>query len=169
MFCGELNGKEIQKKRGYMYTYSQYTLLYSRNTILGTSLVAQWLRIRLPRQGTRVRALVREDPTCHRATKPVRHNYWACSLEPASHNYWACVPQLLKPARLEPVLRNKRSHLNEKSMHRNKEQPPLATTRESLRAATDPMQPKINKFILKKRLKKKKKHNIVTQLYSNKN
>ena len=39
------------------------------------SLVVQWLRIRLPMQGTRVRALVREDPTCHRATKPVHHNY----------------------------------------------------------------------------------------------
>ena len=33
------------------------------------------LRILLPMQGTRVRALVREDPTCHRASKPVRHNY----------------------------------------------------------------------------------------------
>ena len=31
----------------------------------GTSLVAQWLRIRLPMQGTRVRALVWEDHTCH--------------------------------------------------------------------------------------------------------
>ena len=41
----------------------------------GTSLVAQWLRIRLPMQGTRVRALVREDPTCCGATKPVHHNY----------------------------------------------------------------------------------------------
>ena len=39
------------------------------------SLVVQWLRIRLPMQGTWVRALVREDPTCHAATKPVRHNY----------------------------------------------------------------------------------------------
>ena len=39
------------------------------------SLVAQWLRIRLPMQGTRVRALVWEDPTCHGATRPVRHNY----------------------------------------------------------------------------------------------
>ena len=35
-----------------------------------TSLVAQWLRIRLPMQGTRVGALVREDPTCHGSTKP---------------------------------------------------------------------------------------------------
>ena len=42
---------------------------------LGTSLVVQWLRIRLPMQGTRVRALVREDPTCRGATKPVCQNY----------------------------------------------------------------------------------------------
>ena len=40
-----------------------------------TSLVAQWLRIRLPMQGTWVRALVQENLTCHGATKPVRHNY----------------------------------------------------------------------------------------------
>ncbi|KAJ8790565.1 hypothetical protein J1605_004538 [Eschrichtius robustus] len=30
-------------------------------------------------------------------------------------------PQLLKPACLEPVLRNKRSHRNEKPAHRNEE------------------------------------------------
>ena len=41
----------------------------------GISLMAQWLRIRLPTQGTQVRSLVQEDPTCCRATKPVRHNY----------------------------------------------------------------------------------------------
>ena len=45
------------------------------SSITGTSLVAQWLRIRLPMQGTWVRALVQEDPTCCGATKPVRHNY----------------------------------------------------------------------------------------------
>ena len=42
------------------------------------SLVAQWLRICLPMQGTRVRALVWEDPTCRgatRPTKPVSYNY----------------------------------------------------------------------------------------------
>ena len=38
------------------------------------SLVAQWLRIRLPMQGTRVRALVWEDPTCRGAAGPVSHN-----------------------------------------------------------------------------------------------
>ena len=36
----------------------------------GASLVAQWLRICLPMQRTRVRALVWEDPTCRGATKP---------------------------------------------------------------------------------------------------
>ena len=70
-------------------------------------------------QGTRVRALVREDPTCCGAAKPVHHNYWACALEPVSHNYRARMPQLLKPTRLEPVLLNKRSHCSEKPTHRN--------------------------------------------------
>ena len=52
-------------------------LLYQKSKLLclGTSLVAQWLRIRLPMQGTRVRSLVWEDPTCRGATKPMRHNY----------------------------------------------------------------------------------------------
>ena len=33
----------------------------------------------------------------------------------------ACEPQLLKPACLEPMLRNKRSHCNENPMHHNEE------------------------------------------------
>ena len=78
-------------------------------TTTGASLVAQWLRIHLPMQGTRVRALVREDPTCCGATKAVHHNYWAHML------------QLLKPVHLEPVLRNKRSHRNEKPVHHSEE------------------------------------------------
>ena len=41
----------------------------------GASLVAQWLRICLPMQGTQVRALVWEDPTYRGATRPVSHNY----------------------------------------------------------------------------------------------
>ena len=54
-------------------------ILGHKETILksgvGASLVAQWLRICLPMQRTRVRALVWEDPTCRRATGPVSHNY----------------------------------------------------------------------------------------------
>ena len=37
--------------------------------------LTQWLTICLPIQGTRVRALVQEDPKCRGATKPVSHNY----------------------------------------------------------------------------------------------
>ena len=73
-------------------------LLYCLLRILndGTSLVAQWLRIHLPMQGARVRALVQEAPTCRGATKRLSHNYRACTLEPMSHtteptchNYWS--------------------------------------------------------------------------------
>ena len=70
-----------------------WQVLIKRN--LWTSLVVQWLRICLPMQRAWVQALVWEDPTCHRATKLM------------CHNYWARVPQLLKPTHLEPMLRNK--------------------------------------------------------------
>ena len=96
-------------------------LCRNKKKLAGASLVVQSLRIRLPMQGTWVRTLVWEDPTCRRATKPMRHNYWACALEPACHDYWAHMPQLPKPVCLEPVLCNKRSHCNEKPVHRNKE------------------------------------------------
>ena len=43
-------------------------------TKIRASLVAQWLRVCLPMQGTRVRALVWEDPTCHGAAGPVSRN-----------------------------------------------------------------------------------------------
>ena len=93
----------------------------------------------LPMQGTQVRALVPEDPTCRKATKPMSHNYWSpCASCPRSATREAtamrslhtatksspCSPQLRKPA------------------HSNK----------------DPMQTKnkyINKFIfLKKKVKR---------------
>ena len=43
------------------------------------SLVAQWLRICLLMQGTWVRALVWEDPTCRGASRPMSHSCWACA------------------------------------------------------------------------------------------
>ena len=102
--------------------------------------MAQWLRICLPTQAAWVWSLVREDPTCHGATKPMHHNYWACTLEPASHNYWVHAPQLPKPACLKPVLCNKRSS-------------PLAATRGSPHAAmkTQHSQKWIHKCIDKKK------------------
>ena len=59
-----------------------FGFMYSWRMCPRASLVAQWLRIRLPVQGTRVWSLVRKDPTCRGATKPEHHNYWACALEP---------------------------------------------------------------------------------------
>ena len=53
----------------------RFTSDMASKNIPGASLVAQWLRICLPMQGTRVRALVWEDPTCRGATGPVSHNY----------------------------------------------------------------------------------------------
>ena len=57
---------------------------YYLKVVSWASLVVQWLRICLPMQGTRVRALVQEDPTCRVASKPVGYNR-ACALEPAGH------------------------------------------------------------------------------------
>ena len=86
-----------------------------------TSPVAQWLRIRLPMQGTWVRSLVQEDPTCCGATKPLHHNY-----QPTCR-------QLLKPVRLEPVLCNKRSHCREKPTHGDEDsmQPEIKTNQKN--------------------------------------
>ena len=47
---------------------------FKHTKIERASLVAQWLRICLPMQETRVRALVWEDPTCHGAAGPVSHS-----------------------------------------------------------------------------------------------
>ena len=50
------------------------------NLVKWASLVVQWLRICLPMQGTRFRALVWEDPTCRGATRPVSLCVWSlCS------------------------------------------------------------------------------------------
>ena len=60
----KMNGGDFLKSNGIF-----------KKAIWGASLVVQWLRICLPMQGTRVRALVWEDPTCRGATRPVSHNY----------------------------------------------------------------------------------------------
>ena len=66
--------RENYKIEDVISSQESYYLLAIKCQECGASLVAQWLRIRLPVQGTRVRALVWEDPTCRGATKPVRHN-----------------------------------------------------------------------------------------------
>ena len=71
----------------------------------------------------RVQSQVQEYPTCHGATKAVRHNHWACALEPRSHNY-------RNPCALEPVLCNKRSYWYEKTVHYNQREAWLPATKE---------------------------------------
>ena len=97
----------IQDVETYKMSMDRWT---DKKDVIRASLVAQWLRIRLPMQGTRVRALAREDPTCRGATKPMHHYYWAWALEPASHNYWslcaatteACAPRACAPRQVKP-------------------------------------------------------------------
>ena len=109
---------------------------FSLKKKLRASLVAQWLRICLPMQGTQVRALVWEDPTCRGATRPVSHNYWACASG-------SCAPQQERPRQWEARAPRWRvvpaRHNWRKPSPRNE----------------DPTQPKnkINKFL--KNLKKK--------------
>ena len=75
-----------------------------KETVLGTSLVIQWIRIFLPVQETWVRYLVGKDSTCPGVTK-----------------------QLLKPVYLKPALCSRRSHCNEKPVYCSEEWllPPL--------------------------------------------
>ena len=56
------------------FKLSVYVMKHINELYLQGSLVVQWLRIHLPMQGTRVGALVREDPRT-RHTKPVCQNY----------------------------------------------------------------------------------------------
>ena len=103
------NTTHIEKKNQSIYTNLEMTQrieLVDIKTVIGTvvhmikkaeegaSLVAQWLRVCLPMQGTRVRALVWEDPACRRATGPVSHNCWACASG-------ACAPQEERPRQWE--------------------------------------------------------------------
>ena len=67
---------KFSKVAGYKISIQKSgAFIYTNKELSGASLVVQWLRICLPMQGTRVQALVREDPICRRATKPMHHNY----------------------------------------------------------------------------------------------
>ena len=67
------NDKKVVRK--HLQTDKNIFDFFLIKKYLWASLVAQRLRICLPMQDTRVRALVWEDPTCRGATGPVSHNY----------------------------------------------------------------------------------------------
>ena len=75
--------------------------LMDSTSTLGASMVAQWLRICLPMQGTWVWFLIQEEPSCCRANTPICHNYWAKLYSPWAATTEACVPQSLCSAAKE--------------------------------------------------------------------
>ena len=64
-------------------------------------------------QGTRIRAMVQEDPTCRGATKPVGHNYWAHAPQLLSLCSRAHEPQLLSPCATTTEARKPRARAPE--------------------------------------------------------
>ena len=82
-----------------------------------TSLVVRWIRICLPTQRTQVLSLIWEDSMCHRAPKPL------------SHDYGAHAPPLLGFTHLEFAPHSKRGHLEDSPEHHHKEQLPFTATR----------------------------------------
>ena len=154
----------------YIYWHAKMLIRYfwvnkaNYKTAWGTSLVAQWLRIHLPMQGTRVRSLVLEDPTCGRATKPMHRNYWACVLQLLSlcavtteaRAPRARDPQQEKPPRWEVCAPQRRV-----APARRKQKKPAHSNK-------DPTQPKIktnnNKIKNKIKRKEKKKHSMGNSL-----
>ena len=81
--------REMQIKITVRYYFIPTESLLSKKADNRISLVVQWLRIRLPLQGIWVWNLVQEDSTCHRATMPMHHSYWASALKPASCSCWS--------------------------------------------------------------------------------
>ena len=90
-------------------------------------LVVQWWRDWLPVQGTWVRSLVQEYPTCCGVTKPVHHNYWSCAQSPCS-------------ATKKPPQGEVHTPQLERSLH-------LPQLEKSPSSDEDPAQPKISKQI----------------------
>ena len=109
-----------------------------REKPLGLPLVAQWLRIHLPMQGTRVRALVREDPTCCWATNTPQL-LSLCSR--------ACKPQLLSPhaTTTEACPQQEKPLQWEARTPHRRVAPARCNYRKPMRSNEDPTQPKINK------------------------
>ena len=109
-----------------------------RNLCFWALLVAQWIGIHLPVQGTQVWSLVRE------LKSHMSQSNWACVLQlPKPVCRRACAPQQEKPPQWEACAPDR-------------EQPLLATARESLHAATKTQCNEINKYIVLKKKERKK-------------
>ena len=104
---------------------------------LRASLVAQWLRIRLPMQGTRVRALAREDPNMPRSNKARAPQLLSlCSrarepqlLKPVCHNYRSPHAQSPCSTREATTMRARTLQLRVAPTRRNQKESPRVETK----------------------------------------
>ena len=106
-YMGVFTVKKFKLYTGYFFTLHQpiYFLegkIIEYKNLKRASLVAQWLRICLPMQGTRVRSLVREDPTCHGATKPCATAIEPVLWSPRATTTEAHVPRARAPQQEKP-------------------------------------------------------------------
>ena len=109
-------------------------------------LVAWWIRILLPTQGTWVQSLVQEDSACWGATKPANLNYWAHTiraLEPQLPSLSAATskahaPESLCSTRQATTMRNPSLQWRVAPIHNN--------WRKLMQSKEDPVQPKPNNF-----------------------
>ena len=74
---------------GSPHAHGQVALSDFKLNLVRASLVLQRWSVHQPTQETRARALVQEDPTCRRATKPAHD--WTSAPGPAPHD-WTCAP-----------------------------------------------------------------------------
>ena len=86
------------------------------------------------------------------------HSFRAHAREPTSHSCWACVLQLPKPVSLEPVLRSRESHCQEKPEHHGGVAPAQGNWRKPVRSSEDPVQQKTNDKWINKLLENNKKN-----------
>ena len=105
--------KQLQR-RGSKFQFSRSDTRYS-STLKMTHTVFPGrpvVKNHFAMERTLVQSLVQEDPTCLRATKPRRGNYWVCAPDPRSCNCWS-------PCTLQSVLSNKRRQYHEKPVYYN--------------------------------------------------
>ena len=125
-----------------IYGTKRHTDEHLEEPKLETNQMSTNSRTHLPMQETRIQSLIQEDPTCPGATKPVRHNYWACALEPTSHNHWS-------RHTLQPALEEKPPQWEARTRQATRQEPHSPQREKSPHSNEDPVQPKRKNFFKK--------------------
>ena len=109
LIIGDCSWRDLQRFIALVFQFST-----DFKSFHGTSLVAQWLRIHLPMQGTWVQALVQEDPTCRGATKSVATKPQL--LSPSATTTEARAPRACAPQQKATAMRSPRTIYPEKTI-----------------------------------------------------